>query len=112
MVEAMTTGVEVEADADVRAVTLAASRATASGVVSSLDSDPWVAPAMPHALGDLARTLARRGEDITTLLKLVRYGQSAFWPAIMEIAEGAVENPSDRMRVLNTVFDRFGRYIE
>ena len=22
---------------------------------------------MPHALGDLARTLARRGEDITTL---------------------------------------------
>ena len=113
MVEAMTTGVgDVEADADVRAVTLAASRATAAGVLRSLDSEPWVAPAMPHALGDLARTLARRGEEITTLLKLVRYGQSEFWPAIMEITESAVEDSSARMRLLNTVFDRFGRYVE
>ena len=53
-----------------------------------------------------------RGEEITTLLKLVRYGQSEFWPAIMEITESAVEDSSARMRLLNTVFDRFGRYVE
>jgi DNA-binding PucR family transcriptional regulator len=113
MVDAMSSGVgELEADADMGADALAASRAATAGLLLSLDADPWVAPKMPPALGDLARTLARRGEDVTTLLKLTRYGQTEFWPAIMEIAERAVEDPSDRMHLLNSLFDRFGRYVE
>jgi DNA-binding PucR family transcriptional regulator len=113
MVDAMTVGVDaVDADADMRADALAASRASAEGLLRSLDADPWIPPPMPPALGDLARTLARRGEELTTLFKLVRFGQAEFWPAIMEIAERAVEEPAARMRLLNLLFDRFGRYIE
>ena len=101
MVNAMSSGVpEADADPDIRADALAASRETARGFLVGLSADPWVVEGSAE-LADLARTLARRGLDITVLMKLVRYGQAVFWPAIMETAERAVENPSARMRLLS-----------
>ena len=112
MVNAMSTAVpEAGGDPDIHADALAASRETARGFLVGLSADPWVVEGSPE-LADLARTLARRGLDITVLMKLVRYGQAVFWPAIMETAERAVENPSARMRLLQVVFERFGNYVE
>jgi DNA-binding PucR family transcriptional regulator len=113
MVDAMSSGVpEAGADPDIHADALSASRETARGFLAGLGSDPWVVEGTPPGLADLARTLARRGLDITVLMKLVRYGQAVFWPAIMDTAERAVDNPSARMRLLAVVFERFGNYVE
>jgi sugar diacid utilization regulator len=113
MVDAMTAGVpEVDGDADIKADALVASRETARDVMVGLDADPWIVEGPPPGLTDLARTLARRGLDITVLMKLVRFGQAVFWPAIMETAEQSIEDSAVRMRVLATVFERFGNYVE
>jgi hypothetical protein len=113
MVSAMSSGVpEAQDDLDIQADALAASRETARGFLVGLGTDPWAIEGAPPGLADLARTLARRGLDITVLMKLVRYGQAVFWPAIMETAERGVANPSARMRLLAVVFERFGTYVE
>ena len=113
MVDAMGSGVpEAGADPDIRADALAASRETARGFLVGLGGDPWVVEGTPPGLADLARTLARRGLDVTVLMKLVRFGQAVFWPAIMETAERTVESSSARMRLLQVVFERFGNYVE
>jgi hypothetical protein len=113
MVEAMSAGIpEVRANADVGADLLAASYETAQGFVRSMEADPWIVPELPPALADVARTMARRGSELTALVTATRYGQAVFWPAVMQIAERVIDNGSTRMRVLGIAFERFGRYLE
>lgn len=112
MVAAMTAGVAEVRDPEIRTDALIASRETARDVMRGLDADPWIVEGPPPGLTDLARSLARRGLDVTVLMKLIRLGQGVFWPAIMESAERSIENPSVRMRALQAVFERFGNYIE
>jgi hypothetical protein len=113
MFAAMSAGVhEAEIDADIGADARAASHESARGFLLGMAEEPWGVREQPRALSDLARTLARRGLDVSVLMKLTRYGQGVFWPAIMELAERAIEEPSTRMRVLGVAFDRLGRYVE
>jgi sugar diacid utilization regulator len=113
MVAAMSAGVsELDSDAEIKADARAAAHETTRGFLLGVANEPWIVEQTPPALGDLARTLARRGLDITVLMKLTRYGHSVFWPAIMETAERAIKDPSARMRVLTTAFERLGKYVE
>ncbi|MHB8693279.1 MAG: PucR family transcriptional regulator [Solirubrobacteraceae bacterium] len=113
MVEAMSSGIEqVRADHEIGGALLAASRETASRFVSSLELDPWIVPPLPPALSELARVFARNGAELTVLITATRYGQAAFWPVVMHIAEQAIDKPAVRMRVLAVAFERFGRYLE
>jgi DNA-binding PucR family transcriptional regulator len=43
---------------------------------------------------------------------MTRLGQSVFWPAVMDVAERAIEDPAARMRVLTIAFERFSIYLE
>jgi sugar diacid utilization regulator len=113
MLAAMSAAVrEVGSDPDIRADARAAAHETTRGFLLGIADDPWIVEGTPPALADLARTLARRGLDITFLMKLTRYGQAVFWPAIMETAERAIDDPSARMRALTTAFERLGKYVE
>jgi PucR-like helix-turn-helix protein/diguanylate cyclase with GGDEF domain len=113
MLEAMSEGLpDIEFDGDLAADALAASREAAGGFLWGIDAEPWIVPPVPPALSDLARTLARRGVDLTVLIKLTRLGQSVFWPAVMESAERSIQDPAVRMRVLTTTFERFSLYLE
>jgi hypothetical protein len=113
MVDSMVTAVaELESAPDFRAEVFDASRETASGFLASVDRGVYVTPEIPPALADLALTLARRGLDATVLMKLARHGQAVYWPALMEFAEREIEEPSARMRVLTTIYERFSRYME
>jgi DNA-binding PucR family transcriptional regulator len=102
----------VGADTDLRAEQIAAVRATARGFLTSLLDDPWVAPKMPAALGDLARTMASRGFELTTLIKTTRQAQSVYWPELMASAEEKMADPAVRMRVLVLAFKRFSQFLE
>jgi DNA-binding PucR family transcriptional regulator len=113
MVDAIFSGVpSVGADTDLRAEQIAAVRATARGFLTSLSDEPWVAPKMPAALGDLARTMASRGFELTTLIKTTRQAQSVYWPELMASAEEKLADPAVRMRVLVLAFNRFSQFLE
>jgi DNA-binding PucR family transcriptional regulator len=103
---------ELESAPDFRAEVFDASRETASSFLASVDRSVYVTPEIPPALAGLALTLARRGLDPTVLMKLARHGQAVYWPALMELAEREIEEPSVRMRVLTTIYERFSRYME
>jgi hypothetical protein len=103
---------EIDFDADLAADALAASRATGGDFLAGLAAESWIPPATPPELSDLARTVARRGMDLAALIKMTRQGQSVFWPAVMDSAERAIDDPAVRMRVLTIAFERFSVYLE
>jgi DNA-binding PucR family transcriptional regulator len=113
MVDAMCKAVpELAADSDLQAIARAASHATAHGFVTSLRGDAWASPEVPASLIELAGTMAARRFDVTVLIKLTRYGQAVYWPALMAAVESGVDDSAGRMRALTTVYERFGQYLE
>jgi DNA-binding PucR family transcriptional regulator len=113
MVQAMAEGLpDIDFDADLTADALAACWETGGHFFAGLATEPWMVPPVPPPLSDLARTLARRGAEVAVLIKTTRLAQSVFWPAVMESAERAIDDPSARMRALTITFERFGEYLE
>lgn len=74
--------------------------------------DPLADIDFPPATVDLARTLAHRGHDVGTLLRMYRTGQRVFWSRLMTIVSEQIADPDLRMQVLQFMWDRMSRTLE
>jgi hypothetical protein len=78
------------------------------GVVSRESIEFIPAPQMY----DLARTLARRGYDLTLLLATYRIGQRAVWEFIADVAQTQISDPALRSAVLLQFWSNAARWID
>lgn len=74
--------------------------------------DPLADPDFPPATIRFARTLAQRGHDVGTLLRMYRTGQRVFWSRLMTIVADQIADPDMRMRVLQFMWEQMSRVLE
>jgi hypothetical protein len=82
------------------------------GAVAVLPAETWVEPGIPPAGLDLARALARRGNDVTVVFDIFRRGHFFFWAEIMRVAQAEIDDDQLRTRVLDVMWERLGRWMD
>jgi hypothetical protein len=87
------------ADPDIRRSLEASTRAHWKNFLASVNHDEAEVHPGPQVL-DFARTLARRGIDLPTMLSMYRIGQRAMWDYTAEFLQTDVEDPELRWAVL------------
>lgn len=79
--------------------------------LSAVTGDPFEVHPPPEAF-DLARTIARRGLDLTVLLKTYRVAQRAVWAHVTETVNEQIGDGDLRSAVLVRFWDRVSRWID
>ncbi|MBC7301860.1 MAG: helix-turn-helix domain-containing protein [Nocardia sp.] len=102
---------QLVADATLRAELDASTRAHWRGFLAVVAREAFEVQLAPEAF-DLARTLARRGFDLTVLLTVYRVGQRGVWSYITDTLEGQVSDAGVRSAVLTMFWSRLSLWLD
>ena len=102
---------QLAADPTLRSELHASTRAHWRGFLAMVARDSFEVQLAPEAF-DLARTLARRGFDLTVLLSVYRVGQRGVWGMITKTLDDDVSDADVRAAALTQFWSRLSQWLD